>query len=139
MAIKFKDIEDGFDFLNFGMQGEHQAFLNIHTGKIYWYSEFGDNEEELPEDIDNEEIYIELPHKNELDLGKKLVINFSNDYLPEEIEKIESIFSKKGAYSKYKILLEQKDMLDKWYEYESKAQEEALREWCKLSEIEITD
>jgi len=27
--------------------------------------------------------------------------------------------------------------METWYEYESNAQEKALREWCKLSEIEI--
>ena len=137
MAAKFKDIEDAFDFLNDGAPGDHQAFLNIHTGEIYWYSEFGDNEEELPEDIENAEKYIELPHKNELELGKKLAINFSREHLPEEIEKIETIFHRKGAYSKFKTILERKDMLDNWYEYENKAQEEALREWCKLNEIEV--
>jgi hypothetical protein len=34
--------------------------------------------------------------------------------------------------------LESKGAIDKWYEYENKAQEEALREWCKINEIEIT-
>ena len=137
MAAKFKDIEGAFDFVSFGSLGEHQAFLNKHTGEIYWHSEFGDNEEELPEDIDDDKKYIELPHKNELNLGKKLVLRFSYQYLPNEVEKIESIFYKKGAYSMFKAILEAKGMLDKWYEYENTAQEEALREWCKLNRIEI--
>ena len=60
MAVTFKDIEYAFDFVNFGQPGEHEAYLNIHTGETYWYSEFGDNEEELPEDIDDENKYIAL-------------------------------------------------------------------------------
>lgn len=38
---------------------------------MYWYSEFDDDEEELPEDIDDEK-YIGIPHKTELDLGKRV-------------------------------------------------------------------
>jgi hypothetical protein len=114
----------------------NQAFLNKETGKIYWYSEYGDNEEELPEDIDDEK-YLEIPHKNELELGKRLVLDFAYEHLPDEADKIVAIFQKKGAYSKFKTLLERKGVIDKWYEYEAQAQEKALRTWCKENEIEI--
>lgn len=137
MVAEFKDVEFAFDFVSFGQPGEHEAYLNIHTGETYWYSEFGDNEEELPEDIDDENKYIALPHKNDLNLGKNLVLKFTYQYLPEEAEKIESIFHKKGAYSRFKSILEEKGMIDKWYEYENEAQENALREWCKLNGIII--
>lgn len=137
MAINYKDIELAFDFVNFGQPYEHEAYLNLHTGETHWYSEFGDNEEELPEDVDDETKYIPLPHKNDLNLGKELVLNFTYKYLPDEIEKIETIFCNKGAYSKFKYLLETKSVIEKWYEFENEAQEKALREWCKLNEITI--
>ena len=85
MVIEFKEIMDAFDFVSFGQMYEHQAFLDKETGKIYWHSEFGDNEEELPEDIDDGK-YIEIPHKNELDLGKALVLDFAYEYLPNSID-----------------------------------------------------
>ena len=130
MTINFKEIEDAFDFVSSGQMYEHQAFLNKETGKIYWHSDLIDDLEKLPEDIDDEK-YIELPHKNELDLGKKLVLDFAYQYLPYEAEKIDSIFRRKGAYSKFKDLLTRKGVIDTWYEFESQAQERALREWCK--------
>ena len=136
MAIEFRDIMDAFDFVSFGQMYEHQAFLDKETGKIYWHSEFGDNEEELPDDIDDER-YIELPHKNELGVGKHLVFDFANEYLPSEVEEIELVFRRKGAYSRFKSLLERKGVLDKWYEFEEKAQEKALREWCEENAIQI--
>lgn len=139
MAATFKDIEDAFDFVNFGQLGEHEAYLNIHTGETFWYSEFGDNEEELPEDIDDENKYIALPDKNDLHLGKRLVLSFVYKYLPEEAEKIEAIFHRKGAYSKFKSILERKGIIDNWYDYENAAQEKALREWCKLNSVTISD
>jgi len=137
MVAEFKDIEFAFDFVSFARPGEHDAYLNIHTGETYLYSEFGDNEEELPEDIDDEDKYIALPHKNELNLGKDLALGFTYQYLPEEAEKIESIFHRKGAYSRFKSILEEKGIIDAWYKYESEAQENALREWCKSNGIII--
>ena len=136
MAVEFKDIVDAFDFVSFGQMYTHQAFLNKETGKIYWHSEFGDNEEELPEDLDDEK-YIEIPHKNELELGKSLVLDFAYEHLPDETNKIKEIFRKKGAYSKFKSLLERKGVIEKWYEYESRAHEKALRTWCKENGIKI--
>jgi hypothetical protein len=134
--VEFKEIEEAFDFVSFAQMYENQAFLDKESGKIYWHSEYGDNEEELPEDLDNEK-YIEIPHKNELGLGKDLVLDFAYEYLPNEAEEVELIFRRKGAYSKFKTLLERKGVLDKWYEYESEAQEKALREWCDENEIQI--
>jgi len=139
MAATFKEIEFAFDFVTFGQPGEHEAYVNIHTGETFWYSEFGDNEEELPENIDDENKYIALPDKNDLDLGKRLVLRFVYKYLPEEAEKIEGIFHHKGAYSKFKSILERKGIIENWYDYESAAQEKALREWCKFNGITISD
>jgi hypothetical protein len=137
MAANFQDILEAFEFVNFGSMYEHQAFLDKETGKVYYHSDFDDDEEEeLPEDIDDEK-YIAIPHKNELDLGKALVLDFTHDYLPDEVAMIHAIFNRKGAYSRYKDLLEHRGMLEKWYEYESEKQEKALREWCESSSIEI--
>ncbi len=61
MTATFQDIEYAFDFVSFGQPGESEAYINIHTGETHYYSEFGDNEEELPEDINDENKYIALP------------------------------------------------------------------------------
>ena len=115
---------------------EHVAYLDTESGKVYWYSEVGDNEEELPEDIDDEK-YVEIPHKNELGLGKPLALEFTYKHLSGESENVEEIFRRRGAYSGFKALLGKKDLLETWYEFESGAQEKALREWCELNEIPV--
>ena len=95
----------------------------------------GDSDE-LPEDIENPK-YISIPHRNDLDLGKALVIEFTSEYLPDELERVYSIFSTKGAYSRYKDLLESKGFLNKWYEFEDERQKVVLKEWCGKNSIEI--
>ncbi len=136
MTTEFKDIVDAFDFVSADSTRATRALLDKETGKTYLKSEFLDDDEEWPDDIDDEK-YIEIPHKNDLNLGKKLVLNFAFEHSPNAVDEIEAIFRRKGAYSKFKTLLERKGIIEKWYEYELQAQERALREWCEFNEIEI--
>ena len=135
MPIKFSDIEDAFFFVSMGEMYMNSAILCIKTGQIFYISDFGDSDE-LPEDIDDDtDKYIDIPHKNELDLGKPLVLEFLIMYLPDSVEKVNSFFRKKGAYSKFKDLIDAKGLLDKWYAFEEEEQNKALREWCKDNDI----
>jgi hypothetical protein len=86
VAISFSDIEDAFFFVSMDQQYMHKAYLCKETGETFYTSEIGDSDE-LPEDIDDPDKYIAIPHKNELDLGKTLVIEFTSTYLPEELKK----------------------------------------------------
>jgi hypothetical protein len=137
MAASFNDLLEAFEFVNFGGTGEHQAFLCKQTGKVYWHSEFSEELDELPEDIEDDEKYIQVPDKQELGLGKPLALDFADQFLPEDAGKVRSIFSRRGAYARFKDLLEERCVLDQWYEFERKAEEQALREWCDLHSIEV--
>ncbi len=138
MAISFHDIEDAFFFVSSEQECMHNAYLCKETGEIFYTSEMGDSNE-LPEDIDDMDKYIAIPHKNELDLGKELVIEFVSKYLPEELDMVYSIFRRRGAYSRYKDLLERKGMLKDWYDFENNRQEMALKEWCSINNIETAE
>jgi hypothetical protein len=118
---------------------EHQVFLCKHTGTLYWTSDAVDDLDELPDDIDDDEKYVQIPHKRELDLGKPLVLAFPRQCLPDDFDEIRRIFSRKGAYARFKNLLVRRGAIDQWHEFESKAQDEALRAWCGLHSIEIGD
>lgn len=81
--------------------------------------------------------YIDIPHKNDLELGKTLAIDFTTKFLPEALDKVYSIFSRKGAYSNFKELLDGKGMLDNWYKFENDEQNKVLRDWCQENNIEV--
>ena len=137
MPIKFSEIKDAFFFVSMGEMYMNSAILCIMTGQVFYISDFGDSDE-LPDDIDDDlDKYIEIPHKNELNLGKPLVLEFSAMHLPDNLEKVNSFFYKKGAYAKFKNLLEAKGLLDKWYAFEEEEQNKALREWCKDNGINV--
>ena len=142
MPVSFQEIRDAFDFVNIRGLGKNQAFLCIQSGKIYWRSEFSDFnefEDELPEDIDDDEKYLAIPDARELDLGKPLALDFARQILPDDFDEVRQIFSRARAYANFKHLLAQRHAFEKWYEFEEKATQRALREWCELNSIVLAD
>jgi hypothetical protein len=117
MAISFDNIENAFLFVSSDQKYMNNAFISKETGQIFYTSQIVDSDE-LPEDIDDPDKYISIPHKTELGLGKAIVIEFTSEYLPEELDRVYSIFRSRGAYSRYKDLLDRKSFLDKWYKFE---------------------
>ena len=138
MPVSFAELQLAFEFVSFGDIGENEAWLDRQSGKIYCHSAYGENEEELPADIDDGQ-YIALPDKRELDLGKPMVLDFAREFLPEDYDEIRRIFSRRGAYRRYKDLLAQRGALERWYDFSNKAEEAALREWCADNGIDLSD
>jgi hypothetical protein len=105
MPVKFSDLMFAFDCAS---MAEQHAYLCKQSGEIYFHSEFSDLDEtlndELPDDIENEEKYLPLPDKYELDLGKPLVLAFAREFLPNDFDEVRHIFSKRGAYANFKKL-----------------------------------
>jgi len=119
------------------MYGMNSAVLCKDTGKILYRSEMaGIDETEDEDDLDWDQC-IEIPHKNDLGLGRNLVFEFVEEYLPDDYERVRQMFRRKGAYSNYKTLVEQRGLLEKWYDTENSREERALRKWCKENEIEL--
>ena len=138
MAVSFSDLQLAFEFVSSGGMGENEAYLDRQSGKIYWHSEFGDNDEELPDDIDHKK-YISIPDKRELDLGKPLVLDFAREFLPDDYEEVRQIFSRRGAYRRYKDLLVRRGALERWYDFSSKSEETAMQRWCAENGIELSE
>jgi len=139
MPVSFNDILEAFEFVSAGGMGEHQAFLCRQSGKVYWHSELSEDLEELPDDIDDSEKYVPIPGKSELDLGKPLVLDFTRQFLPDDFDEVRQIFNKRGAYARFKDLLDRRGTRDQWYDFEAKAEERALRIWCDLNSVHVGD
>jgi Uncharacterised protein family (UPF0158) len=137
MSVSFSDLQLAFEFVSSGGMGENEAYLDRQSGKIYWHSEFGDNDEELPDNIDDEK-YIAIPDKIELDLGKPVVLDFAREFLPDDYDEVCHIFRRRGAYRRYKDLLVRRGALERWYDFINKAEEAALREWCADNGIDLS-
>ncbi|MGB5440059.1 MAG: hypothetical protein WBN90_10490 [Gammaproteobacteria bacterium] len=79
----------------------------------------------------------EVPDKRYLDLGKQLALDFVLQELPGHYEKIDSVFRRRGAYSRFKDLLCEHGALDAWYRFEESATQKALCTWAKEEGFEV--
>ncbi len=135
--IKFSDIEDAFLFVSSDGYGMNTALLDKDTGQFYYRSEMGDMDE-IEDEVD-EDACIAIPHKNELALGQDLVFEFVQNHLPDEYDEVRQIFRSRGAYGRFKDLLDSKGLLQDWYDFENQAEKRALKQWCEDNGIELSD
>lgn len=135
--ITFSDIETAFLFVNSAPYGMNSAVLRKDTGQILYQSEMSGIDETEEEDLDWD-MCVEIPHKNDLDLGKQLVFAFVDEHIPDEYDRVYRIFRRRGAYGRFKNFLDSIGLLDTWYEFEDKHEKQALRKWCEENEIELS-
>jgi hypothetical protein len=140
VPIKYEDLALAFDFVGSGAPMEHRAYVSLDRGTIYWVSEENPLEdEEVPPDLEASDRYLEIPHKNDLDLGRQLVRRFVEDRLAHRVKHVEDIFRRRGAYGHFKEFLAAEGLLEQWYAFEAEATEQALRAWCRENKIRLVE
>lgn len=141
VSVNAMDLRATFDFVSSAAPFEHSAYICLATGKIFWKSDSAwlETEEDLPEDLDISDRYVAVPHKNDLDLGRRLALAFANHELPDDCDTVAGFFRRRGAYRRFKELLHTRGMLQRWHEFESHATEEALLVWCEENGIQPVD
>jgi len=132
--MTYHTIEDAFLFVSSASPFENIAVINRKTGESFYASSMSDYNE-LPEDVDESDDYIGVPHKNDLDLGRALIMDFVRSCCPDEIDRVLAIFRRRGAYGRFKDLLDQKGLLEEWYAFEQLRTREALLRWCEENGI----
>lgn len=135
---KLSDILEAFHFVSGAPPGMLTAILCKDTGQIRYRSVEADLNEIDEEGIDWD-AWIEIPHRNDLDLGQELVFEFVESVLPSDDERVQQIFRKRGAYRRFKDFLESKALLDRWHDFENRRQEQALRHWIQENGIELSE
>ena len=136
MEVTYSDFEDAYLYCDTG-DYENESYLCLKTGKFYFKSDYDDEAEPLPKDVYENENYIAIPYKADLDIPHPR--DFVYKKMPEHINTINEIFSRRGAYRRFKDWLIRIDRIDNWYKYENQATEKALRDWCKENKINLVD
>jgi len=138
VTVDRAEMRDAFEFVSIGGSLGAEAYISRDTGKIYLRTIDGFMEEdEVSDDALETDRYIAVPQKTELDLGRRLVLRFADDELPGDLDTVEDLFRRKGAYAGFKRLLESRGALQRWYDYEERATEEALQTWCQNNGIQL--
>jgi hypothetical protein len=139
MKISIRDLEDAFLFASAGCEFEAAAYLDRETGEFRYVGTDIDETEGALAESPGADRLLRVPNKYDLDLGKALVFAFVEEQLPEAEPEVRGIFRHRGAYARFKGLLDDRDQLDAWYEYEHSKTLAALRDWAESEGIELTD
>ena len=139
VAVAYDEILSAFEFVSSAAPVERSAYISLDTGQVHWVSELCPVDEDIPDDLETSDRCVAVPHKNDLGLGKRLALRFAAEELPGFYEQAAAIFRRKGGYSRFKRLLETKGVLETWYEFEARATERALKEWCAQNDIPLAE
>jgi len=135
--INFSELRNALDFVSSAPKYQHKAYICIDSGIIYWVSETIELEEEVPDDLETSESYISVPHKNDLKLGQSLALSFISQEIPHDYNFVANLFRKRGAYRRFKELLQLEGLFNKWLTFEANASDAALKDWCREKNIEV--
>ena len=137
--VLLSDLILAFDFTSADAPVDHYAVIDPDSGAIHLWSEETTEDEGLPADIETSDRYLRVPDRRELDLGRDLALDFAAERLPGDYQTVVDFFRKRGAYGRFKDLLDSRGLLDQWHAFEERETESALREWCRENGIEVVE
>ena len=112
-SIDYTDLELAFHFASAGDMYDSGAYICRKSGKIYYLSPDLDDEDDVPDNLADGDLYAQIPGQRDLDLGKPLVLEFAARSLSDNYEKVASMFQRRGAYSNYREFLFECGKLDR--------------------------
>ncbi len=130
--VNISDLADALLFVSSDYDAE--AYVSRETGELFLTGDPGIydfGEEPLPDDVDDPSKYVPVPDKRDLDLGTQLVYDFTKRHLLESYDDVRTMFRNRGAYGRFKDLLEREGELEHWYKFSDAAEERALIRWCE--------
>lgn len=133
ITIAYGDLEEALLAASTDGGSRIVVWIAKADGRIFYQSPHGliDEGEDLPEDLGDADLYWQVPTSRDLDLGRGLVTRFVRDVMPGAAAEVAEIFRQRGAYTRYKSMLERRGLLQRWYDYENDATRDALLDWAE--------
>jgi len=132
------DLETAFEFVSSSPPLLNTAYVSRSTGETFYRSDLAD-EDDLPEDVEENPDYVEVPHRNDLDLGQRLVWDFVEREVPQHSERVRGFFRRRGAYGRFRDFLDAHHLLTSWDTFEAVRTRQALLEWAAAVGLAIDD
>lgn len=127
--MAFDAIDDAFHYVSDAPPGERTAAVHRLTGRVFLAS-LKAGYDERPAGAATDPAYLTIPHRQELDPGKPLVLEFIRSHCPAELARVEALFARPGAFRNVKDLLRRRQLLESWQVFEAQRLEALLRQWC---------
>ena len=128
--MPYDTVDDAFHFVSDAPPGERSALVRRTTGEVFLAS-FKAGYDERPAGFESDPDYRTIPHRQDLDPGKALVLEFIRSRCPAELPRVEALFARSGAFRNVKDLLRRQHLLESWQVFESQRIEALLRQWCE--------
>ncbi|ALC15608.1 hypothetical protein DSOUD_0821 [Desulfuromonas soudanensis] len=128
--MAYDTVDDAFHFVSDAPPGERSAVVRRTTGEVFLAS-FKAGYDERPDGFETNPDYRTIPHRQDLDPGKALVLEFIRSRCPAELTRVEALFARSGAFRNVKDLLRRQHLLESWQVFESQRIETLLRQWCE--------
>lgn len=128
--MAYDTVDDAFHFVSDAPPGERSAVVRRTTGEVFLAS-FKAGYDERPAGFETDPDYRTIPHRQDLDPGKALVLEFIRSRCPAELPRVEALFARSGAFRNVKDLLRRQHLLESWQVFESQRIEALLRQWCE--------
>ncbi|MCO4782122.1 MAG: hypothetical protein KC646_07315 [Candidatus Cloacimonetes bacterium] len=134
LKIKYDDLWFGFEY-DAEILGEAPPFYNPLDQTMCHpeHSSISLTEINAIED----KIY--FPNERHLELGRSLIFQFIEELYPMLVDEVDNIFSKKGAYGRFKDFLVTKSIGDQWHKYKNYYTALSLIEWANDQGLEVTE
>ncbi|WP_432822825.1 UPF0158 family protein [Trichloromonas sp.] len=127
--MAYDKIDDAFHYISDAPPGERTAAVHRLTGQVFLASHKA-GFDERPAGSETDPDYLTIPHRQDLDPGKPLLLEFVRSHCPAELARVEALFARPGAFRNVKDLLRRKHLLANWQIFESQQIEALLRKWC---------
>ncbi|MCL2525254.1 MAG: hypothetical protein FWF20_08365 [Betaproteobacteria bacterium] len=135
--VHLSELLEALDWVSASGPFESVAYVSRESGRIYYHTDANDFGEALPDDVEDENLYVSVPRKRDLGLGQRLVLDFIGANAPDAYDQVRHFFHKRGAYARYKDLLDRRGLLGAWFAHEQQACEAAMREWAESEGFEV--
>ena len=151
MKVKIEDIIDAVDFDS----DMSESYLNIKTKQVYMFTDedlrAAENDADLSDSaewyreavasakhyLENQDDYLSLPEKydfNEYRIIEKFIARVD---IPKQSDMLYQSIQGKGAFKRFKIMLERLGVVGEWYKYRDEKLREFVEFWCQENNIDF--
>lgn len=137
VAVNADELENAM-ILASGTADFAEAWICRATGQVYVRADgHGDEEAELPDNLEDMELFVPVPDTNKLDLGQRLVFAFVEAEMADEYAFVRQMFRKAGAYRRFGKLVDDRGLRERWHQFRDQRTHAALRTWCEENGFEL--
>jgi hypothetical protein len=139
VKAKLSDIIDAINFIS--GDSSCKGFIHLESGKVYLRPEYlsAIDLEKLPSDLNDTDLYLPLPSKNDLGLGSQLPVYFVEEYATDFYNEVQAMFRHQGALGRFKDWADRHQLLATWYRFEKECSEKEIKAWCRMHKISLID